>query len=109
MGYTSGGIAIPTDREGDGWSSCSFSIRRLPDGRLEVTTDRRVAFYMPDARNTVEAIRRAAQQFADDAGLSRWDASVKLRDDLGDACGIDYWALHVLADALRHRRTPAWG
>ena len=28
----------------------------------------------------------------------RGGASVKLRDDLDDGCGIDYWALHVLAE-----------
>lgn len=98
MGYTSGGIAIPTDRDGDAWRSCLFSIERLPDGRLEVQADGRVAFHMPDGSNPLEAIRRAAQHFADDAGLSKWDASVKLRDDHGDPCVIDYPALHVLAE-----------
>ena len=41
---------------------------------------------------------RAAQQFADDTGLSKWDASVKLRDDHGDPYVIGYSALHVLAE-----------
>ena len=66
MGYTSGVIAIPTDGDGDGWSSCLFSIERLADGRFEVQIDGRVAFHMPDARNPVEAIRRAATHSADD-------------------------------------------
>ena len=98
MGYISGGIAIPTDRDADGWSSCFFSIKRLADGRLEVEIDRRLAFHMPDASNPVEAIRRAAQRFADEAGVSKWDASVKLRDDHGDACAINYSVLHMLAE-----------
>lgn len=53
---------------------------------------------MPDARNPIEAIRRAAQHFADAAGHSKWNASVKPRDDCDDPCVLDYSTLQVLAE-----------